>query len=289
MSTRPDPDIVIASWLRNEAGDGASDRLLAAARRQIESTHQRRTFWAARRSEPMNSGLKVAFAATAVVAVVAVGAYLVPRSGGLGGPGPATPSPQPSPSIQTARMWVAGSPLGSTLRLTAQLPGNWNNNRWVATNGVDAPYGTAFFAGLVDNTFQDPCTHVQRTPRLGSSVEALTTALGEIPNLTASKPIQATIAGHSATYVELTIPASLPCAPDQFYLWQDSPQGYLWVLAPGESIGVWILEAQGQRVVIGTRSWPATTVEMKAELQRVLDSIVFDDSTTQPSTSPAAS
>jgi hypothetical protein len=89
--------------------------------------------------------------------------------------------------------------------------------------------------------------------------------------------------------VELTIPASLPCAPNEFYLWQDSPDGYWWVLAPNEDIRVWILDVEGQAVAIAARSFPGTSEETKAELKRVLDSIVFDVTSTQPSTTPATS
>ena len=88
MSTRPDPDLVIASWLADEARDGASDRLLAATRRQLESTHQRRAWWPAWRTQDMNGTLKIGIGAAAVAAAVAVGLYLLPRQGGgVGSPG----------------------------------------------------------------------------------------------------------------------------------------------------------------------------------------------------------
>jgi hypothetical protein len=174
-------------------------------------------------------------------------------------------------------MTVAGTDLAgvSHVQLTVELPGGWRNGGWFVDNGALAPNGIAIFVSLVDNTFNDPCRHLQRTPKIGSTVEALATALGQIPNLTASEPVQATIAGEDATYVELTIPASLPCEPDQFYLWQDNPHGFEWVLATNEFIRVWIVEVQGQRVAIAARSWPGTSEAAKTELQGVLDSIVF--------------
>jgi hypothetical protein len=288
MSTDRDVTHIVRSWLE-EGVTTLPDRVLDTVLDQLPTTPQRRSWWPAQRAQRMNSAVKFAFVAAAVVAVVAVGAYLVPRQSNIGGPGAATPSLHPSPSLQAARMTVAGSEKGSLLQLTVGLPAGWTNNDWAANNGVDPPNGIAFFVSLVDNTFADPCTQTQTTPQLGSTVEALATALGEIPDLTASNPVQATIAGRAATYVELTIPSSLPCPPDQFYLWQDSANGYEWVLGLNEVIRVWIVEVQGQRVVIAARSWPGTSDGTKGVLQSILDSMVFDSATSQPSASPAAS
>ena len=229
----------------------------------------------------MNSGLKMAFAATAVVLAgvacgpSAVAPSTVALSSPVVSPAPVSPSLASSPSAQAARITVAGS----ALQFTADLQAGWGSfdygaNRGLSESPPDA--GIAFFASLVDNTFKDPCSHLERTPKIGSTVEALATALGEVPNTTTTKPLQTTIAGHEATYIELTIPASLPCEPNKFTLWQDSPGGDWWVLGVNEQIRVWILDLGGQRVAIAARSWPGTSEEAKAELQEILDSIVFD-------------
>jgi hypothetical protein len=168
---------------------------------------------------------------------------------------------------------------GSSLRFTAELPAGWGSFDYGANRGMlgsPTEAGIAFFASLVDNTFKDPCSHLQRTPKIGSTVEALAAGLGEIPGATATEPVQTTIAGHTATYVELAIPASLPCAAEKFTLWQDSPNGDWWVLAVNEHIGVWILDVGGERVAIAARSWPSTSEDAKADLHEVLDSIVFE-------------
>jgi len=58
---------------------------------------------------------------------------------------------------------------------------------------------------------------------VGPTVNDLVTALGEIPSTTATEPVETTLAGYAATYMELQIPASLPCGRFRFVLWQDSP------------------------------------------------------------------
>lgn len=42
------------------------------------------------------------------------------------------------------------------------------------------------------------------------------------------------------------------------------------------TLRVGILEVQGQRVVLASRSWPGTSGAAKAERQAILDSIVFE-------------
>jgi hypothetical protein len=134
----------------------------------------------------------------------------------------------------------------------------------------------AFVVSEVDNTFADPCSHRQQSPKVGPTIEALATALGEVPGTIATKPVQTTIAGRKATYVQLAIPALLPCAPSQFYLWQDSPGGDWWVQGPNETARVWMLDVGGRRVTFLAHSYPGSGDGAKAEFQTILDSVVFD-------------
>jgi hypothetical protein len=134
----------------------------------------------------------------------------------------------------------------------------------------------AFVVSLVDNTFKDPCAHVQQSPKLGSTVADLATALGKVPNTTATKPVQTTIAGHQATYIELALSATLPCDPSEFYLGQDSPGGDWWAQGLNETARVWILEVGGRRVAFLAHSYPGSGADPKAVFQSILDTVVFD-------------
>ena len=147
----------------------------------------------------------------------------------------------------------------------------------------------AFIVTLVDDTFKDPCRHLERTPKVGSSVGALAAALGEIPDTTSTKPVQRMLAGLESTYLEIGIPASLPCSPDDFYLWQDSPNGDWWVQGLNETVAVWIMDVSGQSFVVASHSYPGSGAAAKAELQGILDSIAFSSAPGQPSPTPAAS
>jgi hypothetical protein len=284
MSADRDVNRIVRSWLE-EGVSALPDRVLDTVLDQLPATPQRRAWWPARRSERMNSALKIVVAAAAVVAVVVAGVYLVPRQGGIGGEGAPSSSPEPSPSHQVVRITVAGTELdGTPLKLTAQIPEGWSTGASGPTGpyavhgagAVEPPAGIGLFASIVDNTFSDPCLHVERSPKVGRTVAEAAAALGAIPNATSTPPAQTTLAGHPATYLELTIPASLPCAPDQFYLWQDSPNSDWWATGLNEVIRVWLVDIGGQRVAIAARSYPGTSDEAKAELQGILDSIKIE-------------
>jgi hypothetical protein len=291
MTADRDVTSIVRSWLE----DGATalpDRVLDRVLDELPATPQRRPFWSAWRSRRMNSVLKLALATAAVVAVVMAGIYFLPRnSAQVGGQGVPSPSPEPTASPHAVRMTVAGTDLsGTPVQVTAQLPDGWTGDTYAANDSAAGkPFLSAFFLSVIDNTFTDPCAHVARNPKVGSTVESKAAAIGEIPNLAATAPVQATIGGRAATYIELTVPASLPCTPAEFYLWQDSPDADWWVLQFNEVIRVWTLDVGGKAVTVAARSFPGTTDTSKAELQGILDTLVFEAATTQPSTSPAAS
>ena len=255
----------------------------------------RRLAWRAQR---MNYTPKVCLAAAVFVVMVSVAcspAAVAPSPSLARSPAgsPSTllsPSPAPS-SSQGTRLTVAGTEVqGSALQLTVDLPPDWQSFTYGASRGTSAPpAGMAFVVSLVDNTFKDPCAHVQRTPKVGPTVEALAAALREIPNATATAPVQTTIAGHVATYVEIAIPGSLPCAPNKFYLWQDSPSGDWWVQGLNETARVWILNVGGKRVAFLAHSYSGSSTDAKAEVQKILDTVVFDTTAGQTSPTPGMS
>jgi hypothetical protein len=242
----------------------------------------------------MNGPLKSVFAAAALVVIVVVGINVL-GSGRAGRSiaAASTPATSPSPAALSSpvisaspaasstpsgdRMTVAGTELTSALYATVKLPAGWQIDTYGTERRTTAPpEGMGMVLSLVDNTFKDPCAHIERSPKIGPTVADVATALGQIPGTTATNPSQTTIAGHAATSVELTIPATLPCPADEFYLWQDSPHGFWWVQGVNERVHVWILEVGGRRVSIATHSYPTATPQEQAELQGILDSLTFD-------------
>jgi hypothetical protein len=148
MSTRPDPDHVIESWLGDEARDGASDRLLTATRRQLESTIQRRAWWPVRRFGEMNTYAKVLIAAAAVAVLAVVGLNALPKRSGVGAPGPSA-SPASLPSTVPPSAIASPSP--------SDVPAAFPDSPLPAGTYTIAPF-TAAGEGMCHAPPQSGCT-----------------------------------------------------------------------------------------------------------------------------------
>ncbi len=112
MTTRPDPDPRIAAWLQAEAPDRAPERLLSASRDRIQTTHQRRAWWPARRVPTMNTVSQAGDRRCRGGGRRPRRINLLPRQGGTGGPRPsptAVPSPTPSPIVNFSGSFAPGT------------------------------------------------------------------------------------------------------------------------------------------------------------------------------------
>lgn len=302
MSTRPDPDLVIASWLRDEARDGASDRLLAATRQQIESTPQRHAWWPARRFREMKKPIRIAVAAAALAAVALVGINLVPREGGIGGPSPTptqAPSPEPSPSVPfvitgpgsgpgstpvepgTYRMrGPGGSPVGWPSTVIVTIPDQWHAASAVRGAGLarteDRRLASLNFSS-VGNLVADPCASGENRgpmlePPLGPSVDELVAGLRSLPVLEFTEPADVTLDGWEAKRLELTHPAGCGDA----LLWLTAPDaGDTWSTSSREGwrSTLWVLDIDGLRFVVIAAYELDAPADVQAELERMVDSI----------------
>ena len=94
MSTDRDVDRIVRSWLE-EGVTALPDRVLDNVLDRLPATHQRRSWWPARRLHEMNTPLRIALAAAAVLVVALLGITLLPRVGGVAAP-VATPTPTPA-------------------------------------------------------------------------------------------------------------------------------------------------------------------------------------------------
>ena len=175
-------------------------------------------------------------------------------------------------------MTVAGTEVGdAALELSVELPNSWSHDASSANPDTTDPSAQlGFFLSAVDNAYEDPCANIERSPKVGSSVAAVTNALAEIPGTTASTPLQVAFAGYEATQITLSIPSTLPCPVEQFSLWRDGRDATSSPKRPNEEIRVALMNVGGYRVAVASRTYPETGPEAKAVLQRTLDSMAFD-------------
>lgn len=93
MTTERDPGTrIVLSWLREETHENA-ERVLLRALDEVDTTPQRRSWWPAWRTNPMNTYAKLLAAAAAVLVVAVVGYQFLPGNGGVGGQPTIAPSP----------------------------------------------------------------------------------------------------------------------------------------------------------------------------------------------------
>ena len=291
MSTRTDPDLVIASWLRDEARDGASDRLLVATRDRLESTHQRPAWWRARRFQEMNMPIRLAVAAAAVVAVAVVGINVLPRqdSSGLGGPPPPSPSPSPSPTatpqpladgpLEAGTVIATGLGPSESTSVTFTVPEGWEGfvgSCVLPVTGTIAPDGMGICFGEVhDGLYSDPCQGA-RGPAdvpVGPTVDELVDALTAQTAYEVSSPTDVTLGGYAGKRMDLRLPTDVAsCDLGEFYPWA----GSIYAQGPDNRWRLWILDVDGDRLVVFSTDFPGTSAADRAEQQAIVDSIQIE-------------
>jgi hypothetical protein len=294
MSPDRDTTRVVRSWLE-EGVTSLPDRVLDDVLDRLPTTPQRRSWWPARRFAEMNNFAKLALAAAAVAVIAVVGLNLLPASGGLGGDPTASPTPSttqtPIPSPTLAAFPVAGDvAVGRyalrqrSVRLTLEVP----TSGWIGEGGGSmiksflSPAGAHFAVSPVgiDGVYADPCAKVPDTT-IGPSAADLAAAVAAIPGLDTTGPTDVTVGGLPAKMIVITVPDDIGCAPDDFFLWYDDGTcaGHdpcpRWVSQLGQTLRVWVVDVDGERVWLEAETYAGATPEIEQEIQRIIDSIEF--------------
>jgi hypothetical protein len=280
MTRLRDTDQLIREFLHDGLTE-LPDRAYDAVRSQIDHTRQRVVIgpW---KEEQVSRFAMFAIAAAAVVLIAVVGVRFLPPISGIGGPPTASPSPTPTPrSLPVTGSGPvpieAGTYRTSTpflVPLTFAVPTGWQGN-------IGGPYavflegssGSAVSYTIFDTVYADPCHAQAFVDGLGPTAADLATALASLPGLTATGPIDTTIAGLPAKQLSLTAPATFAdCTGTRFRLWQ-LPLGAANDMAPGETQRLWIVDVGHQRLVIGINEGREVNSDAKAKAQQIVDSI----------------
>lgn len=301
---------VVRAWLE-EGSTELSDRVLDGVLREFPTTPQDWPFWSQRGHSLMNTFAKFAVTAAAVVVLTVVGVNLLSPSGGLGRPPPpVSPPPSPTPTGQTSPSpfpsdvnfgpgdyrigrhsvtvdgvpfsfdistrhwepwWRGGVPTGS-LRL---------NKSVIDGQGAEGlVYWTAFPEGL----YTELCASLL-DPLVGSSIADIATAVSNAAGTElVTEPMDVSVGGLPAKYVELTVREDLGCDPGYFHVFPAQSGGAFW-LTPGvgATIHVWILDVDGTRLFIAgeTQHIRDGATEQRlaglmGEIHQIIDSIQFE-------------
>jgi hypothetical protein len=140
----------------------------------------------------------------------------------------------------------------------------------------------------VTNVVQDGCTaHVAADPPVGPTVDDMATALAELEPFELTKPpSDVTIDGFTGKHLELTVPdiafevtgddtAFTGCTDGELWSWIGKPLGFAYYgySHPGQVEAFWLLDVDGQRLMIVAGTSPGSSEGDVAELRSIFESI----------------
>lgn len=288
MSTDRDPTRIVRSWLRTDGDDDASG-VLDAVFERIDTIPQRRaTRWPSRRFPEMNTTLKLALGAAAVVAVALLGIrFLVPGTSSFGAPDPTvtvTATPAPSPAALGEGVLEPGTyiahPLASnpSLAVTFTVPDGWEAfgpSGVLPVEGSGGPSGMAMGFFDIGGLYSDPCNSLGAADvEAGTTAAELATAFSRQTAYETSVE-DVTFAGYTGKQVELQLPSDLDpatCPYDEYFVFDVGPYSQ----GPGNRWHLTVLDVEESRLVIFAQDFAGTSAADRAELQSMLDSIQID-------------
>jgi hypothetical protein len=169
----------------------------------------------------------------------------------------------------------------SAVDFTVTFPRGWTVQYGHVYHRIERRGETAeFYAIDLDEIYTDAC-HGEGVPRaLRPGVDDLVTALLEQKGPVAGEPVTTTLGGYPATRIDLEIPKGLDLADCRLaddgvlglQLWYSAPADKYFVLLPGGTASVYVLDVKGDRQVFLTQQL-SPTPEDRVEVQAVLDSI----------------
>jgi hypothetical protein len=231
MNQHRDTEQLLDAWMR-DGPTVAPDRVLDVVVDRIERQRQRPAWRLDWRRYTMNSSIKLAAAALAVVIVALIGYNLLPGSTGVGGPGPsASPTPTPgsstSPSASAAavdcedQLPGCEGPLaagvhhtkqfapGFSYETTSPVLGAWLNVidlpaiMKIDQGNPNDPYALLWSdAAITDQT--GPCS-ADPDPARGRRAADWIAFLTSHPGLVASEPVSVDFGGITGQQVELAV------------------------------------------------------------------------------------
>lgn len=242
----------------------------------------------------MNNMIRLGLAAAAVVIIAVIAINLLPGTRAPGS-GP-TPTPEPAAVEPTAtslpalgdrellaagRYRVVDAGIGP-IEVSVEVPAGWSSSaNWVVIGplGNDEPDGMAIRFYTIPNLAANPLSHADGNldPPVGPTVDDLVQAIVTHPGWTATEPTDITIDGHAGQLVTIMIPldVELP-ADDTFYFYAEPDRGGIWGFAPGQTFDWYIVDVDGQRLIIDAFHYPDTSAEDLTAQRAVVESVQFD-------------
>lgn len=168
-------------------------------------------------------------------------------------------------------------------KIEITVPDGWFNFKGVSVGkGSKLPQKTFVFFWDVAQVYPTPCKWAGK-PMVdpGPDVDGLASALAKQPLRDATAPIDTALGGARGKYLELSVPTDIDfddCDEGVFESW--TANGWAsdrYQQSPGQVDRIWVLDVDGQRLVVDASYLPEATAQDRAELESVANSIRFLD------------
>ena len=163
-----------------------------------------------------------------------------------------------------------------------EVPVGWASFGWFALWPLDhdrdpSQRGLQYWG--VHAVYAHPCRSLDGATPPGDSVADLADALASQDLTSATKPTPVVIDGHQGLYLELTMPTDVDfdeCQEGYFTLWQGSAgDKHHFVQSRGLVERIWILDVDGDRVLVDAVAAPDASPDVVDELAAMVESTRF--------------
>lgn len=182
--------------------------------------------------------------------------------------------------VLTAGCWaiqirgLSDSPLAQ-LELPTGFSGN---DAWVWRNGEREDEWGAINLLQASDVYRDACARVGKPAKVGPSVMDFASALAAQKSISATTPVPVSLDGHDGVYLELTAPAGVDlsrCRGKELVSWQTGEE--TGGAAPGYVNRYWVLDVDGQRVVLLASTSTGATETTVATFTGIAEGATFAD------------
>jgi hypothetical protein len=207
----------------------------------------------------------------------------------------AEPSPTPASSTDPGVTSIDGRVIGGGdyPGYTVKAPGTWSapdEGHFVVKD--TAPGVTGISVWDVGTVPRDPCHWRGQLYDPGPTVDDLAEALAAQPLRNASTPTDVTLGGYRGRYLEWSVPADMVMTGDEdfkgcdvepssghrdFVSWFGNGEGERYQQVPGQVDRLWILDIDGQRLLVDASHSPETAGADRQEQGQIVESIRFGD------------
>lgn len=133
----------------------------------------------------------------------------------------------------------------------------------------------------VSGVDRDPCGEPLDLLDPGRTVEDLADSFAEQQLTDLTPPVPVEVGGYSGLYAELRAPDDIDfatCGQGKFELWVSDPGGGRYMQEPGQVDRLWILDVNGDRVVLMATAVPGVSEAQMQELTEIVGSTRFVES-----------